>query len=252
MYDRARPTYPPEAVEALVARGGWGDVLEVGAGTGKLTRLLGPLAQRVVAVEPDEDMAAVARRNLAAFPHAEVVTSAFELFEPRERFGLVVVAQAWHWLDEATRLDRATRALRAGGWLALLWNSPRTDDEALQADIDAAHERHAPELVAQSRGAAPVFRAQRAAEAELAGCAHLSAPERLAFEWTARYTTDEHAALLETLSSYRMLGEPQRAALIRDISAAIDARGGVFDQAYDCLLITAQSRAPQGGPSSEG
>lgn len=81
LYDRARPRYPPALFDDLAELAGVGPgcrVLEIGPGTGQATV---PLAERgchIVAVELGADLAAVARRNLAHFPEAQVVTAAFE------------------------------------------------------------------------------------------------------------------------------------------------------------------------------
>ena len=80
-YDRARPTYPSAVYDDLAALGGippGGRVLEIGPGTGKATVELARRGYEVVAVELSPDLAAVARRNLEAFPHAEIATADFE------------------------------------------------------------------------------------------------------------------------------------------------------------------------------
>lgn len=239
-YERARPNYPPTAVKALAERGARGTVLDVGAGTGKLTRLLAPLAARVVAVEPDAEMAAIARAHLGHHRHVDIDVRAFEAFEaPDGSFDLLTVGQAWHWLDPDTRAQRAARLLRPGGWLALLWNNPAIDDASLQAEIDAAYQRHAPELRGESKGT-PIQTAERTAQEEIRQSPLLSESETLHLPWTHRYTTAEHADLLATMSAYRLLEPATRQALIGDISAAIDARGGVLHQAYTCHIVTAR------------
>ncbi len=100
LYDRARPAYPSELIDALVALTGIGPgsrVLEVGPGTGQLTVPLAARGTDIVAVELGGRMAAVARRNLARFPSAVVVVSSFEDWPlPTDPFDLVVSATAWH------------------------------------------------------------------------------------------------------------------------------------------------------------
>ncbi|HEV3495602.1 MAG TPA: methyltransferase domain-containing protein [Actinomycetes bacterium] len=122
-YERARPSYPPEAVRDLVDRLGIGPgrtVLDLAAGTGKLTRLLVPSGARVMAVEPSAPM----RDQLeAAVPGVEVLPgTAEELPFGDSTFDGVVVAQAFHWFDGPRALAEIHRVLKPHGGLALAWN----------------------------------------------------------------------------------------------------------------------------------
>lgn len=89
-YDRARPSYPPAVVEAVPR----GRLLEVGCGTGKLTKDLVARGDDVLGVEPGPNMAALARR------YAPVEVATFEAWDPKGRtFDAVVAATSWHWVD---------------------------------------------------------------------------------------------------------------------------------------------------------
>src|SRR5262249_28977835 len=96
-------------------------VLEIGCGTGQAT---GPLARRgcrLTCVELGGCLAAVARRNLAAFPNVEVIVSAFETWEPHGAlFDVVFAATSWHWLDPNVRYAAVARVLKPGGTLAFV------------------------------------------------------------------------------------------------------------------------------------
>jgi SAM-dependent methyltransferase len=122
-YERARPSYPPAAVEHLRATFGLGPgtrVLDLGAGTGKLTRLLTPLGCDVVAVEPGPKM----REELAATtPGVEILDGTGEAIPlPDASVDAITIAQAFHWLDPARAVPELARVLRPGGGLALVWN----------------------------------------------------------------------------------------------------------------------------------
>ena len=118
LYDRARPAYPEPLFDELVRLAGLrhGDrALEIGPGTGKASVALARRGLRLTGVEPGENMARVARRNLGAFPTAEVQVGAFESWQlPAQPFDLVVAATCWHWLDPDVRFLRAAEALRPG------------------------------------------------------------------------------------------------------------------------------------------
>ena len=122
-YERGRPDYPPAAVEALVealAIGPASTVVDLGAGTGKLTRLLVPTGARVVAVEPLAGM----RAELAtAVRGVEVLDGTAEAMPLGDgRADAVVAAQAFHWFADHQSLSEIHRVLRPGGGLGLVWN----------------------------------------------------------------------------------------------------------------------------------
>jgi trans-aconitate methyltransferase len=128
LYDLARPTYPAELVDDVLAFAGAGEgapALEVGAGTGKATTLIAARGLELVALEPSEPMAALARRNCAAYGNVTIERSDFEHWDTRGRsFRLVFSAQAWHWISPDLRYVRAREALQPSGTLAVFWNRP--------------------------------------------------------------------------------------------------------------------------------
>ena len=123
-YERGRPSYPAGAVEHLAAVLGLGPgatVVDLGAGTGKLTRLLVPTGARVLAVEP---VAAMRSELGGAVPRAEVLDGTAEAVPlPDGSADAVVAAQAFHWFDAPRALAEVARVLRPGGGLAMVWNT---------------------------------------------------------------------------------------------------------------------------------
>ena len=122
-YERARPSYPTEAIEVLRKRGGLGPgrkVLDLAAGTGKLTRLLVDAGADVIAVEPVPGM----RDELAAaVPQVDVRDGVAESIPVEDgSVGLVTVAQAFHWFRFDEALEEIRRVLAPGGSVAILFN----------------------------------------------------------------------------------------------------------------------------------
>lgn len=120
-YDRGRPSYPREAAAWLTGDGtGPKDVLELGAGTGKLTEQLTALGHRVTATDPSATMLHRLRhRAPAAHP---VVGTAEQIPVAPRSVDAVVAAQAFHWFDALRTVPEVVRVLRPGGVLGLIWN----------------------------------------------------------------------------------------------------------------------------------
>lgn len=124
-YDRGRPSYPVEAATWLtdVADADLGRplrVLELGAGTGKLTEVLAGLGHDVHATDPDEAMLEVLRARLPLVRVSR--TPAEEIPLPDRSVDVVVAGQAFHWFDLERALPEVNRVLRPGGHLGLVWN----------------------------------------------------------------------------------------------------------------------------------
>jgi ubiquinone/menaquinone biosynthesis C-methylase UbiE len=125
VYEDTRPSYPQAALDLLDVGPGR-RVLDLGAGTGKLTRLLATAGAQVTAVEPLDAMRAKLEE---AVPSAKVHAGTAEQIPlPDDAFDLVTVAQAFHWFDTDRALPDIARVLDDGGRLAVIWNAWDPDD----------------------------------------------------------------------------------------------------------------------------
>jgi SAM-dependent methyltransferase len=124
-YDIYRPD-PPSAAAALLGDVAGLEVLEVGAGTGKFTRLLVELGAHVSIVEPDDDMRRVLLRRS---PDVSVLPGRAEEVPAHESsFDVVVSSSAWHWFTQPEATNEVARVLRDHGSLFVLWNGFSRDD----------------------------------------------------------------------------------------------------------------------------
>ncbi|MFV8053506.1 class I SAM-dependent methyltransferase [Mycobacterium sp. 48b] len=124
-YERGRPSYPPEAIDWLLPEGAH-DVLDLGAGTGKLTTRLVERGLDVIAVDPIPEMLELLSNSLPDTP--ALLGTAEEIPLADNSVDAVLVAQAWHWFDPQRAVKEVSRVLRPGGRLGLVWN---TRDERL-------------------------------------------------------------------------------------------------------------------------
>ena len=149
-YEKGRPSYPPAVLDVLEREGvldGGSTVVDVGAGTGKFTRLLFERVDDVIAVEPVSGMR---ERYAANFPGHRVLDGTAEAIPlPDGSADVVTIAQAFHWMEASAALDEIARVVRPGGWLVLIWNT-RDPDEPWTSRIEEVLDRLA--------GDAPRFR----------------------------------------------------------------------------------------------
>jgi SAM-dependent methyltransferase len=134
MYERGRPDYPQPAIELLAERldlRPGRTVVDLAAGTGKLTRLLTPTGADVVAVEPIDEMRAELERRVPAAQALAGTAEAIPLADSSA--DAVTVAQAFHWFRAAEALAEIRRVLRPGGGFALVWNARDQRDPAQAA-----------------------------------------------------------------------------------------------------------------------
>jgi SAM-dependent methyltransferase len=227
LYDAARPTYPSELYDDLVALAGLraGDrLLEVGPATGKATR---PLLERgfsVVCVELGAQLAEQARRNLAGFP-AEVHVAPFETWEAEPAtFNLVYAATAWHWIDPAVRYRKAHALLRPGGHLAV-WGAfhglPVGFDPffaEIQTVYDAIGEGHGEPWPPPTPDQEP----DNAAEIVASGLFEDVQVRR--YLWERLYSADEYIMLLDTFSGHLAMEPWKRERLYGEIRERLGRR----------------------------
>lgn len=121
-YDDERPSYPAEALDWLLGGRTGSIVVDLGAGTGKLTEQLAKRDLRVIAVEPDLAMLTRLERRL---PGVQVELGSAERIPLADHtVETVLVAQAWHWFDASSALRELARVLTPSGRVGLLWNAP--------------------------------------------------------------------------------------------------------------------------------
>lgn len=250
LYDQVRPGYPDALFDDIVSISGispGGRILEVGCGTGQATV---PFARRgycIHCVELGENMAAVARRNLGAYPQAEVYTGAFEEWPlKRGAFDLAVSATAFHWLDSAIAYPKVATALRDRASLALFWNEHvHTDvDRGFFQDVQRVYEREAPEIVGPEDYQGPPRPDQvpdRTPEIENSGLFKRTKTRR--YRWDETYDAAGYLRVLNTYSGHRDLQADTRDRLFSGITKLIDANyGGSIVKGYLTTLYVAHKK----------
>ncbi len=252
LYDRARPTYPDALFDDVVRLSGipdGGHILEIGPGTGQATQPMAQRGYRITAVELGANLAAVARRNLGAFPDVDIWVGAFEDWPlPDARFDLVMSVSAFHWLDHGVALPKIAAALRPGGALAYTTGG-HVEGGTSQFFIDAqeCYLKHMP-------GTPPGLRLEPAGmiplESPITDESGLFEPAQHArHEWLRDFTTQRYIDELSTYSGKLALSDEDREALLSCIRAMIDERyGGRIVKAYltDLHVVHVAGKAEAG------
>lgn len=216
-YELGRPGYPPAAVAHLAATFGLtrsSTVVDLAAGTGKLTRPLTAVAGTVVAVEPSAAMLAALR---GLVPQVRAVRGAAEAMPlPAGSADAVVVGEAFHWFDVETAGREIARVLRPGGGLALLWNRelPEDPEPLWRARI---RELVGPQL--RALGSFPAGGTTWQPRLEALG---LFAPiSSRAFEHVDELTPERMEALVASWSWIRLMAPAERDGVLAGVRAAV-------------------------------
>jgi SAM-dependent methyltransferase len=246
VYERARPSYPTEALDWVAERAGLGPgstVVDVGAGTGKLTRLLVPTGARVIAVEPVAEM----RAKLGGVCGAEVLDGTAEQIPlPDATADLVTVAQALHWFDLDRALPEMHRVLRPGRCLALFWN---------MRDLDDPLQRGVEELLTPLRGAVSAQH-YGAWHRPLEESSLFGAPEIRRFDHAQQLTADDLCDRVASTSFVATMSSGARGELLERVRGLTEGMTEPFAFPYETevyLIPRSSDRdEKEGGTSFEG
>jgi SAM-dependent methyltransferase len=212
-------------------------VLDLGAGTGKLTATLAGLHAEVTAVEPDPDMLAELRRNLSSV--RSLPGSAEEIPLPDGSVDAVLVAQAMHWFDLDRALPEIARVLARSGVLAALWN---VDDDRVGwvADLAAMAKRKSSVTLMRWRDGAARSRQERVLEA---GSGLFDTAETGEFRHGQRRTATSLVATIATHSHLLVMEPAERASLLAQVGDFLRARPETAAGEFVLPLVTVVLRA---------
>ena len=213
-YELGRPEYPPGVVGALTGELGLGPgatVLDLAAGTGKLSRALVGAGLDVIAVEPQQAL----RERLAASVGAERVRDglAEAIPLPDDSVAAVTVADAIHWFDHAPALAEIARVLSEGGGLAVLTTVPDWSETSWGEAVGG--------LLAELRPAHPHFEGPPWQQLLLES-ASFEEPRELRITWWRKASLERMVAYVGSMSWIAALPEPERAATLSRVAALIE------------------------------
>jgi SAM-dependent methyltransferase len=228
-YERYRPGPPVEAVDWILPAP-VGRVVDLGAGTGALSRLLVGRADEVIAVEPDDRMRAVLSESVTGV--RAVAGRGESLPLPDASADAVLASSSWHWMDPVPTLLEVGRVLVPGGTLAAVWSGPDPDSgliaqasALLSGGGDAAaaiDDRSQAELSAALNDRSTLVQAL-----EIPPGVPFHRPERTSITWEVALDADELVGLLGTFSWVILMEDDARARLLETARRALRDMLGV-------------------------
>ncbi len=228
-YERARPSYAAEAIAWIAERCGLGPgatVVDVGAGTGKLTRLLAATGARVVAVEPVAEMRELLVQTVPGVEALEGRAEALPLPDGCAR--AVTVAQAFHWFGDDAPAELA-RVLEPEGSIALIWNSPDQSDPT-QARLEEIYERRRPQ--SHSGGSA-----QR-----LEQSGYFGQLEERTFRHVQRLAREDLVTRVASISFVAADAGPERERILDEVRTIVADLPAEVDLPYETRVYIADKR----------
>lgn len=238
LYDATRPSYPAELF-AWLSEPGVGRALDVGCGTGQVSRRLIEAGWEAVGVEIDDRMAEVARNHGVG-----VEVARFETWESDQPFDLICSGQAWHWIEPDVGYRHAADLLRPGGRLAVFWNSYIYDD-VTSGVLMETFGRHAPHIVVDSvsLGTSSPDHAALDAAAIRRSSAWFEPPEFLVFEHGRTVTVEEWLAEGRTHSPIALLDEAVRTRLFDELQPELTSlNDGWIEIGHETRVTAARRR----------
>ena len=229
-YESGRPDYPIQAVDWMLQPVVGGErslrVADVGAGTGKLTRVVQELGAEVVAVDPDPKMLETLRENVHGVP--TFVGSAEHLPLPDASVDAVVLGQAWHWVDPVAASAEVARVLRSRGVLGLVWNV-RDDDVPWVARLAGIlHGSHAEKMLA---------------EGDPALAAPFGELESAQWRWSRPMNRETLLAMARSRSAIITAAPSERVSIESGLVELFDDIGAIGDKVVELPYVTRAYRA---------
>ena len=236
-YERFRPGPSPEAVDFLLPPGAH-DVVDVGAGTGAMTRLLLERSANVIAVEPDPKMRAVLE---TAVPGASAVDGRGEATGlPDHSVDAVVASTSWHWVDPLEGAREAARILRPGGVLGAVWTGPDPEG-AFMVNVEAVLGQASSPGGKGNQAESVLDRRPPAHRLVIPPGLPFREPTRASFRWDLELNADELIGLLGTFSWVILMPDDRRAALVENARRLLRDHLGVVDEVTVSVTYLAEA-----------
>ena len=247
LYDEARPGYPEQLVEDVIALSEippGGSILEIGCGTGQATLPFARRGYSMLCVELSRELAALAAEHCRPYPDVEIQNISFEEWPLRRKaFDLAISAQAFHWIPPEIGYPKAAASLKDTGSIALFWNHSPGPDTPFRRAVNEVFQERAPQLVDHLPGRKSLAALDREWVEAINTSGLFGEVVVKHYPWSEEYTTERHIKLLNTFSPIRNLGEEVRRDLLSGVREVVEQFGGVVKSEDIAALYVARRRS---------
>lgn len=241
-YDKYRPSYPKEIIDALIQKTGIDSnskFLEIGAGSGKATELFASHGYDILCVDPGAQLVEVGRKRFANFDNIKFEVSRFEEYPvAAATFDVIFSAQAFHWIPQPIGFQKCAKALKDGGYLALLWNMYITYDNEIDNELLEISHRYGGIADFLSESDCEKRIASITAQIENSGL--FSHPQVHRLLWKQSYYPNEYFGFMLTGNSFIQKTKDEKERAYEDILNLSQNNNGKIERPYLCVLYLAQ------------
>ncbi len=229
-YDRYRPTYINELFMDVINYSkldNTKNALEIGIGTGQATMPILKTGCNLTAIELGENLAGYSKKKFASFDKFNVINIDFESYSSdTSRFDLIYSATAFHWIPEHIGFTKVYDLLKSSGVIALFWNHPYCDNDALHIELQKAYDKYRPSSDKPQLGFNENDCQKYIDLLNKYGFVNITSK---LYHQTRVFKVNEYISLLNTYSDHRAMDNTAKAGLENEISEVIDKFGGKID-----------------------
>ncbi|MCC5640577.1 class I SAM-dependent methyltransferase [Nostoc sp. CHAB 5844] len=235
-YNKARPRYPQNLIKQVVEIAQLStesNILEVGCGPATATTSFAQLGYSMICLEPNPDFFELAQKNCQPYQNVEIQNTSFEEWTlEANKFDAVLAASSFHWIPQEVGYPKAAKALKANGYLILLWNKELQPSFEVYQSLSKAYQKYAPSLDRYENWETQqeIFKGFGSIVADSGQFKNIRFGQVTS---EVVYSTDEYLTLLNTYSPYLKLEPDKKKALFAELSQQIDDDfGGSLQLSY--------------------
>ena len=242
-YDKYRPGYPQDIVDAIInkaslARGS--KLLEIGAGSGKATAQFADYGFEILCVEPGPELADKGRERFKD-KNIKFVVSRFEDCSAlRNDYDAIISAQAFHWLPQPEGYEKCAAALKDGGYLAPFWNIEIIHETEFDSELVEIMQNH--KAFTSAVPETDYAKRMETISNGLSGSGYFQEPEMIHSHWDKDYTADGYFGFVSTGNVFVQNPDAVKQACFTALTKLADKYGGIIRRHYICELYLAKKR----------
>ncbi len=243
-YDKFRPGYPDEIIEAMVRHTNLNKdskTLEIGAGSGKATEYLKDYGFSIRCIEPGENLVKNGKVKFSDYPNVSFECKRFEELEQNdEKYDLIFSAQAFHWLPQPIGYEKCAEMLHKNGYLAPFWNMYITYDNAADNELLKISKKYGgfADFVSEEQSKIRIHSIVKAIE----DSGLFEAPTVYKHIWIQEYTAEEYYGFMLTGNRFLQLPEEVKQNAHAEIVEHASKFDGKIIRPYLCVLYLAKKK----------